>query len=96
MATPRAVRLLPVVDLACHHLNGVCILDCLSNDGAWPRMPSPLVGTRLAAFSAPICPSPIWYGQRLAIPIYIHCQYATNTTAIVQIFISLARCLVME
>ena len=59
-------------------------------------VPPPLVGARLDAFSTPLCPSPICSGQRLAIPISIHCQSATNTTAMFHIFISLARCLVME
>ena len=96
IAVPRAVRLLSVSGLACHHLHGVYILDCLSIAGAWPRMPSPLVGTCLDDFSAPIYLSLIWSGQHLTIPISIHCQFATNTTAIVQVFISLAHCLVME
>ena len=96
LSVPSAVRLLSVSGLDCLHLHGVCILDCLSIVGAWPRMPSPLVGTFMADFSTPLCPSPIWSGQRLDIPISIHCQSATNTTAMVQIFISLARYLVME
>ena len=95
-----AVRLLSVSVLDCLHLRGIFLLDCLlgflSIAGDWPRMPSPLVGTRLADFSALICTSPIWYGQCLAIPISIHCQSATNTPEIVHIFISLARFLVVE
>ena len=96
LSVPSAVRLLSVSGLDFSHLHGVYLLACLSVSGAWPRIPYPLVGTRLAAFSATLCPSPIWSGQRLAIPISIHCQSATKTTAIVQIFISLSRCLVMD
>ena len=93
---PRAVHLLSVSGLACHHLHGVCILYCLYIAGDLPHMPSLLVGTRMAAFRSPFCLSSIWSGQHLAIPISIHCQSATNTTAIVQVLISLASCLVME
>ena len=96
LSIPSAVRFLSVSGLAFFHLHGVCILACLSISGDWPHMPSPLVGSRLAAFSAPIWSSPIWSGQRLAIPLSIQCQSATNTTSIVQVFISLAHCWVME
>ena len=83
LAVPSAVGLLSVSGLSCIHLHGVCLLAYLFIAGAWPRMTSPLVGTLMDDFSAPLCPSPIWSGQSLAIPISIHCQSATNTTAMV-------------
>ena len=96
LAVPSPVRLFSDSILSCLHLHEVCLLACIYIAGAWPRMTSSLVGTRLAAFSAPLYPSPIWSGRRLTISISIHFQSDTNTTAMVQVFISLARCLVME
>ena len=89
LAVPSAVRLLSVSGLDCLHLHGVCLLDCLFIAGAWPRTTSSLVGTCLADLSAPLCPSPIWSGQSLAIPISIQCQSTTNTTAMVRFSLAL-------